>query len=118
MTGPRSNMSTVLRAYLFLGSFILVAGAFVYSYSWVRKVNQESQTVSHLLARFVAASAVEATDNPEIKNLFTEVIRTRALKLILTDLIGRPFVLTEEELDPCQSPKSLPTWSRRGSHSR
>jgi two-component system, NtrC family, sensor histidine kinase KinB len=99
MKGPRSNMSTVLRAYLFLGSFVLVAAAFVYSYSWVRKVNQESQTVSHLLARFVAASAVTATDNPEIKNLFTEVIRPSDLPLILTDLAGRPFVWTNIGID-------------------
>jgi len=92
MSVSRSNMSTLLRAYLFLGSFVLVAAAFAYSYSWVRKVNQESQAVSRLLARFVALSALEAPDNPELKDLFTEVIQPSDLPLILTDRAGRPFV--------------------------
>jgi len=99
MSVSRSNMSAVLRAYLFLGSCILVAAAFVYSYSWVRKVNQESQTVSTLLARFVASSAVEATSNPELKEIFNDAIRPSDLPLILTDLAGRPFVWTNIGVD-------------------
>ncbi len=99
MSVSRSNMSTVLRAYLFLGSCILVAAAFVYSYSWVRKVNQESQTVSTLLARFVASSAVEATSNPDLKEIFNDAIRPSDLPLILTDLAGRPFVWTNIGID-------------------
>jgi len=96
----RSNLSTLLRAYLFLGSFLLVAAAFVYSYSWVRKVNQESQAVSQLLARFVAASALEATTNPELKEIFEDVIKPSDLPLILTDRAGRPFVWTNIGVDP------------------
>jgi two-component system, NtrC family, sensor histidine kinase KinB len=92
MSVSRSNMSTLLRAYLFLGSFVLVAAAFVYSYSWVRKVNQESQAVSRLLARFVALTALEAPENPEIKELFAEVIQPSDLPLILTEPAGRPMV--------------------------
>jgi anti-sigma regulatory factor (Ser/Thr protein kinase) len=93
-------MPTLLRAYLFLGSFVLVAAAFVYSYNWVRKVNQESQAVSQLLARFVAASALQATDNPELKEIFTEVIKPSDLPLILTDRAGRPFVWSNVGIDP------------------
>ena len=100
MPVSRSNLSTLLRAYLFLGSFLLVAAAFVYSYSWVRKVNQESQAVSQLLARFVAASALEATTNPELKEIFEEVIKPSDLPLILTDRAGRPFVWTNIGVDP------------------
>ena len=92
MSVSRSNLSTLLRAYLFLGSFVLVAVAFVYSYSWVRKVNQESQAVGQLLARFVPSVAHEATAHPEIQELFDEIIKPSDLPLILTDRIGRPFV--------------------------
>ncbi len=92
MSVSRSNMSTLLRAYLFLGSFVLVAAAFVYSYSWVRKVNQESQAISNLLARFVALSALEAPEDPALKELFSDVIQPSDLPLILTDRAGRPFV--------------------------
>ncbi len=92
MSVSQSKLSTVLRAYLFLGSFMLVAVAFVYSYSWVRKVNRESQAVSQLLARFVASSALEATGNPELREIFTDVIKPSDLPLILTDRAGRPFV--------------------------
>jgi len=92
MSVSRSNLSTLLRAYLFLGSFVLVAAAFVYSYSWVRKVHQESQAVGQLLARFVASSALEATASPELQDIFDEVIKPSDLPLILTDRAGRPFV--------------------------
>ena len=92
MSVSRSNLSTLLRAYLFLGSFVLVAAAFVYSYSWVRKVNQESQAVGQLLARFVASVALEATANPEMQELFDEIIKPSDLPLIMTDRAGRPFV--------------------------
>jgi hypothetical protein len=96
----RSNLPNLLRAYLFLGSFVLVAGAFAYSYSWVRKVNEESRAISQLLARFVAASALEATGNPELKEIFGDIIRPSDLPLILTDAAGRPFVWSNIGIDP------------------
>ncbi len=99
MSVSQSRMPTLLRAYLFLGSFLLVAAAFVYSYSWVRKVNQESQAVSQLLARFVASSALVATENQELKEIFSEVIKPSDLPLILTDRVGRPFVWTNIGID-------------------
>ena len=96
----RSNLPNLLRAYLFLGSFVLVAGAFAYSYSWVRKVNAESRAISQLLARFVAASALEATGNPELKEIFGEIIKPSDLPLVLTDAAGRPFVWSNIGIDP------------------
>ncbi|MBM3318288.1 MAG: hypothetical protein FJY75_10610, partial [Candidatus Eisenbacteria bacterium] len=92
MAASRANLPRLLRAYLFLGSFVLVAAAFAYSYSWVRKVNQESQAISQLLARFVAVSALQATWNPDLREIFTSVIRPSDLPLVLTDRAGRPFV--------------------------
>lgn len=100
MPFSRSSLPTLLRAYLFLGSFVLIAVAFAYSYSWVRKVNRESQAVSQLLARFVAASALEATGNPELRTLFSEVIRPSDLPIVLTDRAGRPFVWHNIGIDP------------------
>jgi hypothetical protein len=100
MAISKSNLPTLLRAYLFLGSFVLVSIAFAYSYSWVRKVNQESAAVSQLLARFVASSALEATDNPELREIFSEVIKPSDLPLILTDRAGRPFVWSGIGIDP------------------
>jgi hypothetical protein len=100
MAVARSNLPRLLRAYLFLGSFILVAAAFAYSYSWVRKVNQESQAVSQLLARFIAVSALQATENPDLREIFTNVIRPSDLPLVLTDRAGRPFVWANIGVDP------------------
>jgi len=96
----RSSLPMLLRAYLFLGSFFLVAAAFAYSYTWVRKVNQESQAVSQLLARFVAVSALQAAANPELRTMFSEVIKPSDLPLILTDRAGRPFVWNNIGVDP------------------
>jgi two-component system, NtrC family, sensor histidine kinase KinB len=100
MAVARSNLPRLLRAYLFLGSFVLVAAAFAYSYSWVRKVNQESQAISQLLARFIAVSALQATENPDLREIFTNVIRPSDLPLVLTDRAGRPFVWANIGVDP------------------
>jgi len=100
MAISRSGMPTLLRAYLFLGSFVLVAIAFAYSYSWVRKVNQESATVSQLLARFVAMSALPATGDPQLREIFNEVIKPSDLPIVLTDRAGRPFVWHNIGIDP------------------
>ncbi|MBD3236810.1 MAG: two-component sensor histidine kinase [Candidatus Eisenbacteria bacterium] len=99
MAISRSNLPTLLRAYLFLGSFVLVAVAFAYSYSWVRKVNEESAAISQLLARFVAASALEAADNPELGEIFSDVVKPSDLPIILTDRAGRPFVWNNIGID-------------------
>jgi len=96
----RSKLPVLLRAYLLLGSFVLVSAAFAYSYSWVRKVNQESQAISQLVARFIAVSALEATANPDLREIFTDVIRPSDLPLILTDRAGRPFVWSNIGIDP------------------
>jgi signal transduction histidine kinase len=79
---------------------VLVAVAFAYSYSWVRKVNAESRAISQLLARFVASSALQATGNPELKEIFSEIIRPSDLPLVLTDRAGRPFVWSNIGVDP------------------
>lgn len=100
MAVSRANLPRLLRAYLFLGSFILVAAAFAYSYSWVRKVNQESQAISQLLARFVAVSALQATENPDVREIFTNVVKPSDLPLVLTDRAGRPFVWVNIDIDP------------------
>jgi NtrC-family two-component system sensor histidine kinase KinB len=100
MAVARSNLPRLLRAYLFLGSFVLVAAAFAYSYSWVRKVNQESQAISQLLARFIAVSALQATENPDLRQIFTDVIRPSDLPLVLTDRARRPFVWSNIGVDP------------------
>ncbi len=100
MAFSRSNLPTLLKAYLFLGSFVLVAVAFAYSYSWVSKVNRESQAVSQLIARFIAASALEAAENPRLKELFDEVVKPSDLPLILTDEFGRPYVWANIGVDP------------------
>lgn len=95
----RSSLPVLLRAYLFLGSFVLVAAAFAYSYSWVRKVNEESAAISQLVARFVAATALEAPENPELRELFSEIVKPSDLPLILTDRAGRPFVWNNIGID-------------------
>jgi signal transduction histidine kinase len=100
MPFSRSSLPMLLRAYLFLGSFVLIAAAFAYSYSWVRKVNQESQAVSQLLARFVAVSALQATVNPELRSIFSEVIKPSDLPIVLTDRAGRPVVWKNIGIDP------------------
>ncbi|MBD3335770.1 MAG: two-component sensor histidine kinase [Candidatus Eisenbacteria bacterium] len=92
MALSRSNLPGLLKAYLFFGSFVLIAISFFYTSSWIGKIRDESQAISQLLARFAALTTFQAIESEELRAIFEEVIKPSDLPLILTDTDGRPFV--------------------------
>lgn len=95
MAMPRSNLPTLLRAYIFFGTILLVVIGVVYSASRITRLNKQSEAVATLFARFCALATFSALDNPDVRGIFREVVRNvrpEDFPIILTDADGRPFV--------------------------
>ncbi len=92
MAVSRSSLPNLLKAYLFFGSVLLVGLGVFYSTSRIRGLNQQSEAVATLFARFCALATFTALDNPDVREIFREVVKPSDFPMILTDPEGRPFV--------------------------
>jgi NtrC-family two-component system sensor histidine kinase KinB len=88
----RSNLPGLLRAYLFLGGFILFGGMMVYTYHLIHRVNGQSRALSELFAEFCGVTTFQAIESPELAEVFERVIKPANFPMVLTDREGRPFV--------------------------
>jgi len=88
----RSNLPFLLRGYLFLGTVILAVAGVFYATHQVRRLQEQSLHTAELFARFSAVATVPATDNPAIRQIFSEVVKKSPFPIVLTNLQGRPIV--------------------------
>jgi two-component system, NtrC family, sensor histidine kinase KinB len=80
----------VLRATAFLGGLLLVVSVFLFTQQTVRRLTDEVQTTSRLLARFLAAATWPATRDYELQGITREVIGNLDFPVIITDRDGYP----------------------------
>jgi len=88
----RSNLPSLLRAYLFLGGFIMVGAVVVYTYNLVHRLNEQSRALSELFAEFCGVTTFAAIESPELREVFERVVKPANFPMVLTDREGRPFV--------------------------
>lgn len=88
----RTQLPFFLRGYLFLGTVVLIGLGILYTTHQINRLNRQSQTVATLFARFSALATFTALNNPELKQIFDEVVKPADFPMILTDTAGRPFV--------------------------
>jgi len=88
----RANLPMLLRAYLFLGGFILVSGSVVYTYYLIHRLNQQSRALSELFAEFVGTTTFAAIESPDLRGVIERVIKPANFPMVMTDTDGRPFV--------------------------
>jgi signal transduction histidine kinase len=88
----RSRLPMLLKAYLFLGTVLLVGIGVVYTTSLINRLNRQSQALSHLFARFCAVATLPATDNPQMRQIFLDVVKPADFPMVLTDDQGVPRV--------------------------
>jgi nitrogen-specific signal transduction histidine kinase len=100
MALSRSNLPGLLRAYLFLGAFLLVGVAVIYTYNLTRRVNEQSRALSELFAEFCAVTTFSAIESQELRDVFERVIKPANFPMVLTDPEGRPFVWRGIDIDP------------------
>lgn len=100
MAVSRSNLPGLLRAYLFLGGFILVGAGVVYTYNLIKRLNEQSRALSELFAEFCAVTTFSAIESPELRGVFERVIKPANFPMVLTDRDGRPFVWRGIDIGP------------------
>lgn len=87
---PRFEGKQLLKAVLFVTGSVLVAGVFVFTHLMVQRLSEEVATTSGVLARFNAEASVLATQDPEVRQIFSEVVESLDFPIIITDTIGVP----------------------------
>lgn len=92
MGTSRSRLPMLLKAYLFLGTVLMVGVGIVYTTSLINRLNKQSQALSHLFARFCAVATLPATDNPDMRQIFLDVVKPADFPMVLTDEKGTPRV--------------------------
>lgn len=87
--GPRRGTS-VLRTSLFVGGGLLVAAVFLFTHQMVQRLSAQVSTTSSVLARLCAQASIPATNNPQLRAIFTDVIAHIDFPIVITDTTGLP----------------------------
>lgn len=85
---PRTK--PLLKASLFVGGSLIVAGVFLFTQQMVRQLSEEVSTTSRVLARFCAEASIPATLDPDLRMLLADVLRNIEFPIVLTDTTGTP----------------------------
>jgi len=105
---PRVPMtrSELLRSALFLGSALLVAAVFLFTNQIIRRLSLEVATTSRVLAGFCAQASFPATRDPELRQIFADVVANVDFPIVITDNGGRPRAWRNIAMDPELVPAS------------
>ncbi len=100
----RWSRSQVLRTTLFLGSVLLVVSVFLFTQQMIRRLTHEVETTSQVLARFCAQASFPATRDPELRQIFSEVLAGVDFPIVITDNNGLPRAWRDIGMDPLLVP--------------
>jgi NtrC-family two-component system sensor histidine kinase KinB len=92
MAMSRPNLPSLLKGYLLLGTILLIGFGAIYTTKQISRLNKQSRVVANLFARFTAMAIFPSLNNPEVKEIFEEVVKPADFPMILADPDGRPFV--------------------------
>lgn len=85
VSGPQ-----LLKAYLFLGSSLLVIAVFLFTTQMVAALSDQVASTSRMLARFCAQASFPAAEDPELRRILAEVIRSLDFPIVITDTRDTP----------------------------
>jgi hypothetical protein len=83
--------SAKVRTYAFVGALIIVCAIFVYTYTLVRSFEQQTDTLTRVVASFCAAATFPATQDEEVRSVFNEVIEDINFPIVIADTRGVPY---------------------------
>jgi NtrC-family two-component system sensor histidine kinase KinB len=81
----------LVKGYLFLGGGLVFLAFFFYTNRLIAQLESQSDTLSRLFARFCAVATVPASQNQEVKRIFSEVMREVRYPVVVTDVRGVPW---------------------------
>ncbi|HXL15239.1 MAG TPA: HAMP domain-containing sensor histidine kinase [Methylomirabilota bacterium] len=107
--GPRPRMVRPLsyKVFLFLAVVALVAALVLHSNYLISRLNNETQSLCTVLARFFAVSTFQAAEDPALTLIFRDVVGNINFPLILTDTRGIPRAWKLIGIPPSAVPDSV-----------
>src|SRR5690348_6929907 len=90
----------LLRTGLFVGGSVLVVGMFLFTQQVVRRLTEEIATTSRVFAQLCAQASFPATNNPQVRQIFSDVLRGIDFPIIITDTTGTPRAWRNVGVDP------------------
>jgi len=96
--------SELLKTALFVGSGLLVGAVFLFTQQMVTRLSEEVATTSGVLARFCAQASFPAIRDPEIQQIFADVIAHVDFPIVITDERGLPRAWRGIGVDPGMVP--------------
>jgi hypothetical protein len=87
--GPKRG-APLLKTGLFVGGGLLVGAVFLFTNQMVQRLSAQVSTTSGVLARLCAQASFPATNNPQLRAIFTDVIAHIDFPIVITDTTGLP----------------------------
>ncbi len=95
------------KMYLFLAIVVLMAALVLHSNYLIGRLNNETQNLCYVLARFFAVSTFQAAEDPSLSPIFREVVNNINFPIILTDTRGIPRAWKLIGIPPSSVPDSI-----------
>lgn len=87
---PRTVRPLSYKVFLFLAVVALMGALFIHSSYVISRLNQETEDLCYVLARFFAVSTFQAAEDPTLRPIFRAVVGNINFPIILTDPQGIP----------------------------
>lgn len=113
MVPPRAVEPRVLpafltyRIFLFLAAVLLMIALVLHTNYVVDRLEDETKSLCHVLARFLAVSTFEAVEDPGMHAIFQDVVRNITFPIVLTDPSGVPRAWKNIGIPPAAVPDSV-----------
>jgi hypothetical protein len=112
MAAHRPNPLPIIRrlsykVYLFLAVVVLMVALVVHSNTIITRLNAETRARCDVLARFFAVVTFQAADDPMIRPIFRDAVRSINFPIVLTDTEGIPRAWKEIGISSESIPDSV-----------
>lgn len=95
------------KVYLFLAVIVLMVVLVAHSTAIITRLNAETRARCDVLARFFAVATFQAAEDPVIRPIFREVVRSIDFPIVLTDTQGIPRAWKEIGINPEAIPETV-----------
>jgi signal transduction histidine kinase len=95
------------RVFLFLAAVLLMVALVLHTDYVVDRLKDETQSLCHVLARFLAVSTFEAVEDPDVRAIFRDVVANISFPIVLTDPAGIPRAWKNIGIPPGSVPDSV-----------
>jgi len=95
------------KVYFFLAVIVLMVALVVHSNTIITRLNAETRARCDVLAQFFAVVTLQAADDPYIRPIFRDAVRSINFPIVLTDTHGIPRAWREIGIAPEAIPDSV-----------